>query len=130
MAEDAMSNRADFDILGKPIFWTEGAEERDTIPAPPVPSVNPVAELRRQVDESAVAVRRVTSLGDQRYVGMQSMGFWFDDVTPHMDSDDACAWLSAARAAITHGSVPPEFCINRHLKTTTGLCGHCLRGTK
>jgi hypothetical protein len=102
----------------------------DTIPAPPVPSVNPVAELRRQVDESAVALRRVPSLGEQRFVGMQSIGPYFDDVTPYMDPKDAFAWLAGARAAITGGSVPPEFCINGHLKTTPGLCGHCLGGKK
>ena len=104
---------------------------KDTIPAPPVESVNPVAELRRQVDESAVALRRVSVLGGYRYVGMQvKLGSYFEDVTPHMVDVDAYAWLSRARASISCGTVFPEFCINAHLKTTPGLCAVCLNGGK
>ena len=103
---------------------------KDTIPAPPVESVNPVAELRRQVDEGAVALRRVTTLGGWSYVGMQSIGVYFTDVTPHMEPEDAFKWLSGAKYSITSGGAFPSFCINGHLKTTPGVCGHCLGGKK
>ena len=105
------------------------SDDIDTIPAPPVPSTNPTAELRRKLDESYAGIREDTpAIGPVRFVCMKRIEGIFYDVSGRVTRHTAYAWLTAARLAITDGTVPPEFCQKGHLKTTTGLCGTCLTG--
>jgi hypothetical protein len=103
----------------------------DTIPAPPVPSINPTAELRRELEESSVAVRRSGFMGDDVLIGMRrapgTIGL-YEDVTPSLSTAAAIEWLRVARLSVTQGTMFPEFCVKGHLKETVGICGRCLKG--
>lgn len=106
--------------------------ERDTVPAPPVASSNPTAELRKSIEASDVVVRRTKSSwgGDGGgWVGMKrrEAGI-YEDVTPELTADAAMEWLRRARLSIREGTVFPAFCRNGHLKETYGVCATCLRG--
>jgi hypothetical protein len=102
-------------------------EERDTIPAPPVPSTNPMADLRRELEESRVAIRHTPT----RFHGiMRRVDGVYHDVTPpiyHLDIAEE--WQRRARHSISYGSSFPSFCLKGHLKETPGICGSCLSGT-
>jgi hypothetical protein len=102
------------------------SDNEDTIPAPPVPSTNPIAELRRTLEESRVNIRSTPT----RFHGVKLMeDGTFHDVTPPIyHKNVAEEWLQRARFAITYGTMFPDFCQKGHLKTTRGLCGMCLSG--
>jgi hypothetical protein len=103
----------------------------DTIPAPPVPSTNPTAELRRELEESTVALRQSGFFGDDVFIGMRrvpGISGVYDDVTPSLSAAAAVEWLRVARLSVTDGTMFPEFCVKGHLKETVGICGTCLKG--
>jgi hypothetical protein len=100
--------------------------DEDTIPAPPVPSTNPTALLRRLLEESRVNIRATPT----RFHGVKLMqdGTMHDVTPPIYHKDIAEEWLRRARYSISFGSMFPEFCEKGHLKVTSGLCGQCLSG--
>jgi len=106
----------------------------DTIPAPPVPSTNPVADLRKALEDERRAARYVV-LGSEPLDRHNAWaGFEIKDgiarrITPEVNEDTAHAWLGRARHAALHGTMFPSFCQRGHLQETIGLCGTCLRGT-
>jgi hypothetical protein len=102
---------------------------RDTVPAPPVPSTNPTADLRRKLEQGYAGVREdANAVGPVRFVCMKRIESIFYDVSPRVTKETAYAWLTAARLALTDGTMEPEFCQKGHLKVTHGLCGTCLTG--
>jgi hypothetical protein len=103
------------------------SETRDTVPAPPVPSTNPIAELRRELEESRVNIRSTPT----RYHGVQQMddGTMHDMTPPIFKFEIAQEWIRRARHSISYGSAFPDFCRGNHLQTTPGLCEQCLSGT-
>jgi len=97
-------------------------EERDTIPAPPVPSINP-HDVERKRNRYAIFGRR-----DSTYCGIEVLDGIAKRITPLTTEDVAHEWLHRAQLSAVHGTMFPEFCERGHLKETVGLCGQCLSG--
>jgi hypothetical protein len=99
------------------------SDQRDTVPAPPVPSINPTA-VERKLSQYAL-------LGGDHgltFVGLEILDGRALRITPMLDEERAKAWLTLVRLSVTEGTMFPEFCVKGHLKETVGLCGTCLKG--
>lgn len=102
-------------------------EERETVPAPPVESTNPI-DVERKRNRYAILEQEPLE---------RHCGFWGLEVvdgiarrvTPMIDEEVALLWLMRARSSVTYGSAFPEFCERRHLRETPGLCDTCLKGS-
>ena len=97
-------------------------EERDTVPAPPVPSTNPTA-IERKLNRYAIFGRK-----DSTYCGIEILDGIATRITPLITEDAAHEWLHRAQLSAVRGTMFPEFCVRGHLKETVGLCGRCLKG--
>lgn len=105
---------------------------RDTVPAPPVPSTNPVADLRKALANERREAKYVILASDRHnaWAGLEITDGIARRITPEVNEDTARVWLGRARYAAVHGTMNPSFCQRGHLQETIGLCGTCLRGTK
>ena len=97
--------------------------DEDTIPAPPVASINPTA-VERRLSRYAI----YSSRDDMIFVGLEIENGRAVRITPRLDMGLAKRWLALVQLSVTEGTMFPEFCVNSHLKDTVGLCGLCLRG--
>ena len=101
-------------------------DERDTVPAPPVPSTNPTAELRRRLDASTIAIFQSLVMPG-KFSGVVIAHGIGTSYTPLMEPTRARQWLEAARGAAVRGEWIPTICRLGHIMDTPGMCGRCLR---
>ena len=97
----------------------------DTIPAPPVPSINPTAVERKL---SRYVIYGGTGLYEEQFVGLEIEDGMALRITPMLDAERAKHWLKLVQLSVTEGTMFPEFCQKGHLKETVGICGRCLSG--
>ena len=102
-------------------------ERRDTVPAPPVPSVNPTAVLRDELEarlaEAAVAIWRDDS---GLWQGLLIEDGVAKTYTIEMWEGEARAWLKRAKAAVATGAWIPTVCPRcGHVRLTPSTCAHC-----
>jgi hypothetical protein len=108
-------------------------DQRDTVPAMPVPSRNPIAEMREQL-EGNVRERSVAIMEDQPHIWV---GLVIDDngratrYTVPLMEDEAQAWLLVARRRAWHGAWIPTVCPKcDSIRISPGICETCLRGER
>jgi len=103
--------------------------DRDTVPAPPVPSTNPTADMRKgleaNVREKSVAIMRS---GWGLWRGVTIEDHVVTAYTIELDDDEAHQWLRAAKNAARAGAWIPTVCPRcAHPRDTPDLCSKCLR---
>jgi len=102
-------------------------EQRDTVPAPPVPSTNPTAKMRGELE----ALR-----GTNVAILREESGLWRGIViengvanyhTIELWEAEARAWLHKAESAAKRSAWIPTVCPRcAGVRVTPGLCGGCL----
>ena len=100
---------------------------RDTVPALPVKSKNPIADLRKATTLE-LEVRKYAVLSpdplvrDDGYFGLKIEQGIAKRVTPELDQESARKWLAAARRSAERGTVFPSFCKKGHVCALPGIC--------
>jgi len=103
------------------------SDQRDTVPAPPVPSTNPTAKMRGELE----ALR-----GTNVAILREESGLWRGIViengvanyhTIELWEAEARAWLHKAESAAKRSAWIPTVCPRcAGVRVTPGLCGGCL----